>query len=715
MKGYHREGLVIVTFGLLAGLGTFPLAFHATDAIPAGGDSWQNYWNLWWVKKALLDQHVNPYFTPDIYFPYGASLYFHTLNLAPAVIALPAAVTLGIPAAFNFLVFLSFVLSGYGAYRFALYVLEQVNHEGDVDADAIRLAAFIAAVAFVFSSYRYVHLFSHLDLLSTQWLPLYALFLLKVKDEAGWRNIAIASIFLAAAMLTAAYYMFFLLVFTALVVADLVLRRRRNALPQLLRISGVLAAFVIITSPVLIPMLVHGRTEGRTQNPAYDIDRFSTDALAFVVPSPLHSIWGPVVTPIYRLLMRPGSNIEIVAFLGFVPLALSLLGIKRYATMRKLWLPLAIVFAALALGPVLHIAGRVILPEISFLTPYSLLTLLPYGDMPRVPARYVVMTILCLAVMAGAGVCTLLKRRRPVVQRTVTAGLIILIVGENAVLPVAVMRPQEPAVFVQIRNDPRRVGVIEVPIPDDPGTYPERMMYQTIHNKPIYGGYLARGLPPLAFSAVPGFGQFKALSDTVDDVVIYNPVELPAISRAVLNFYSAGYVVIEKQLMDAPAAEKGRQIADGLFGPSARVYEDDRMLAYLVSPAETAAPIAVWLDTGWSYVERLPDRGPDGRPLRWHWMGERSRLGMISSEPTYARLKFTAQSFGRVRRMQFVDSGFVIATIPITPDRTDYETPVFQVPAGRKLIEINSLDGADSPGQDARRLSIAVYRLEVVR
>ena len=345
----------------------------------------------------------------------------------------------------------------------------------------------------------------------------------------------------------------------------------------------------------------------------------------------------------------------------------------------------------------------------------SLLTLLPYGDIPRVPARYVVMTILCLAVMAGAGVCTLLKRRRPVVQRTVTAGLIILIVGENAVLPVAVWRPQEPAVFVQIRNDPRRVGVIEVPIPDDPGTYPERMMYQTIHNKPIYGGYLARGLPPLAFSAVPGFGQFKALSDTVDDVVIYNPVELPAISRAVLNFYSAGYVVIEKQLMDAPAAEKGRQIADGLFGPSARVYEDDRMLAYLVSPAETAAPIAVWLDTGWSYLERLPDRGPDGRPLRWHWMGERSRLGMISSEPTYARLKFTAQSFGRVRRMQFVDSGFVIATIPITPDRTDYETPVFQVPAGRKLIEINSLDGADSPGQDARRLSIAVYRLEVVR
>jgi len=52
----------------------YPLVLHSHTAIPQGGDAWQHYWNLWWVKTALLERHANPYFMPDIYFPYGATL-----------------------------------------------------------------------------------------------------------------------------------------------------------------------------------------------------------------------------------------------------------------------------------------------------------------------------------------------------------------------------------------------------------------------------------------------------------------------------------------------------------------------------------------------------------------------------------------------------------------------------------------------------------------
>src|SRR5437016_5578974 len=100
MKTAYRETLVLTVYAILAAFGTYPLILRAQSAIPSGGDSWQNYWNLWWVKKALLELHVNPYFTTDLYFPYGAKLYFHTLNLIPAIIALPVSTTLGIPAAF---------------------------------------------------------------------------------------------------------------------------------------------------------------------------------------------------------------------------------------------------------------------------------------------------------------------------------------------------------------------------------------------------------------------------------------------------------------------------------------------------------------------------------------------------------------------------------------------------------------------------------------
>src|ERR671923_1416 len=94
-----------------------------------------------------------------------------------------------------------------------------------------------------------------------------------------------------------------------------------------------------------------------------------------VVPSPLHPLWSYVVTPVYRLMMRPGSNLEIVAFAGFVALALGLIGVKKCAAIRKFWLPLTIVFGVLALGPVVHVAGQVVMPQISLMMPYRLLAL----------------------------------------------------------------------------------------------------------------------------------------------------------------------------------------------------------------------------------------------------------------------------------------------------------------------------------------------------
>lgn len=702
-------------YAAIAAIATYPLILQLESAIPRGGDSWQNYWNLWWVKTALLERYVSPYFMPDVHFPYGASLYFHTLNLLPAIIALPVVVVAGIPAAFNFLVFLSFVLSGYGTYRLTLYVLARAVHEPEANRSVIRLASVVGGVAFACSSYRFVHLRGHLDLLSTQWLPLYVLFLLKTRDEGGWRNTVAAGIFLAAAMFTTPYYLLFLLLFTGLASLDLVVRKGRQSARTLLQIAGVVSVFAAVAAPVLVPMLYRGLTEGRTQSPAFDIGRFSTDLVAFVVPAPLHPLWGTAVEPVYRIIGR-GGGLEIVCFLGFVPLTLGLAGAIQYGTIRRFWAPMALVFAALALGPVAHFAGKALLPQLSFLMPYRLLTLLPYGDIPRVPARFAVMAMLCLSVLASAGAFAVLRRSSRAIHILLVALIAGLAIGENAAAPLPVMEPRGLAFFPQMRADRRRTGVIEVPIPDDPSSYPHRMMYQTIHTKPIYGGYLARGLPPLPFGAVPGFGQLKALSDTVDDVVIYESAELQRISIAVLNLYSAGYVVLEKHLLDPPALERARAIAEGLFGSSARVYEDTATVAYAVPSVEpSSVQTAVWLDSGWSYLERLPDPGLDGRPLRWRWMGGQARLGIISSASERIRLRFTAQAFARARRVRLSVDGLEVTSIPIATERAEYETPVFDVGPNAKFLELTSLDGADVPGEDARRLSIALLRLELVR
>jgi len=701
----------------LAAIATYPLVLHLRTAIPGADDAFQFYWNLWWVKRALVVLHVNPYAIGDLYFPYGAHLYFHTLNLLQDVIALPIALLLGLPAAYNFVVFLSFMLSGYAVYRLSLYVLEQEVDPGGlvVHAGAARHAAFVAGAAFAFSSYRCVHLLGHLDLLSTQWLPLFVLFALKTRRERGWRNPACCGLFLAATALTSAYYGAFLLVFAGLLIVFAAAGRGREWRSATGRIVGALLISGVLLSPLLVTMLSLGRTEGRTSNPAYDIDRFSADVLAFVVPSPLHPLWGRVVEPAYRVIARGGSGLEAVMFLGYVPLLLALAGVKAFrARTWRFWVAGCVLFSVLALGPIVHVAGRAVAPGFSRATPYRLFARLPYGDIPRVPGRFVVMTTLCLSPLVAGGAWVLLRRLTGAPALGIAALMTASIVFENAVVPLPLSEVRVPPFFDRLGGDTSRTGVIEVPIPDDPAEFPQRMLWQTVHGQPLFGGYLSRSVPPLPFDAVPGFAQFKTRSGAIDDVVSYDARQLPAISLAVLGAYSAGHLVIEKRLIPPADGQRAREIADALFGPSARRYDDAFTLAYAIPRARDLVLPALWLDTGWSYLERSADGDGAGRTVRWRWMGERARLGIVASQPARVRLHLAAQAFGHVRRIRIGIGGSEIATLPVTDARSEFTTPWFQIDAGSRFLELRSLDGAASPGADPRRLSVAVFDLELL-
>jgi hypothetical protein len=717
-KTIGREAGCLAAYAAAAACATYPLVLRFTTAIPGYGDAYQFLWNLWWVKRALVDRHESPLVIGDVHFPYGSHLYFHTLNLLQDVMALPITILAGLPAAYNFLVVLSFTLSGYAMYRLSRYVLD---HDVDRDCSAAqdgraRLAAFVAGMAFTLSSYRFVHLLGHLDLLSTQWLPFTALFLLKARRETSWRNSLYLGAFLAATTLTSSYYASYMLVFVGLVVTHVVARRDDGWRGALGRIAAAVGVFALLVSPVLMPMLALGRTQGRTPNPGYDVDRFSADGLAFVMPSSLHPLWGRSVAPVYDIIARNGAGLEAIVFLGGVALLLAICGLKRmHRRVWTFWLVGCLVFGALALGPVLHLGGSALAPSLSALMPYRLFARLPYGDIPRVPARFVVMAMLCLSVLAALGAWSLLRSLTMPRAAAATVALTATIGFENAVVPLRLTDVQVPPYFDRLARETGREGVIEVPIPDDPAEFPRRMLWQAVHGQPVYGGYLSRGLPPLAFDAIPGFAQFKTLSADIDDIVRYDARELPAISRGIFAAYRAGRIVIEKPLMTAEAAARARALADSLVGSSAREYEDESTLAYVIRPAGERFVPAPWLDTGWSYIERLEAGDAAGRALRWRWMGERARIGIITSDSARVHLSFTAQALGRPRRLRLAIGESEIATLTVTPERTVYETPEFTAAAGSTFVEWTSLDGADSPGTDPRRLSVALFTLQVVR
>ena len=212
-NGGHSLG-VLLLYLLLTVLMTWPLAQNMTTAIPGDSfDGWQNYWNLWWLKTALVDQLHNPYITNALFYPTGVNLYFHTLNPFNGLFTLPIQLIGGLLPAYNTVVFFSWAIGGYGVYLLTAWLIrdqkadsrgqktegqktegqktEGQKTEGQKTEDRRQqtrttspLAPFLAGVIFTFSPFHMAHLLGHMQVMSLEWIPFYVLYLLRAIEES---------------------------------------------------------------------------------------------------------------------------------------------------------------------------------------------------------------------------------------------------------------------------------------------------------------------------------------------------------------------------------------------------------------------------------------------------------------------------------------------------------------------------------------------------
>ncbi|MBC8448097.1 MAG: hypothetical protein H8D78_10120 [Chloroflexi bacterium] len=457
----------LAAYLLLTLLLTYPLVVRFATAIPGDGfDGWQNYWNLWWMKVALLQEHRSPFTTDLLYHPTGVSLYFHTLNPFNGLLTLPVQLAWGLLPAYNAVVLFSFALGGYGAYLLARYVLGYHTHKPLAScilppASCLLPPAFIAGLIYTFAPFHFAHLLGHMQVISLQWIPFYVLYLLRaltprlptspppsspVPDPRSLipdppslvsRDTLLTAFFLILVGLCDWYYVFYCLLFTALLLIVLACRRRltRRAVLSVLTIGLI---FGLALSPLLLPMLREARQfRFMVPDPAQTRD-LSADLLAFVTPQEFHPLWGDQAQAWASAFTSTTS--ERTLFAGFLPLLLALIALLpprstlhaprptprpepvegRHATRFTfyvsrftfhvsrftLWPLSLLLFFILSLGPVLHIGGRTaLLPgggEIPL--PYALLhRLVPFLNISRSVSRFDVMVMLSLGVLAAFG------------------------------------------------------------------------------------------------------------------------------------------------------------------------------------------------------------------------------------------------------------------------------------------------------------------------
>ena len=441
VKRYLPHVIALGLYLLLTLALTWPLAARITTHMPGSAewafDESTFAWNMWWFKFSLLDLQQSPLHTNYIFFPLGIDLVLYTFNFFNAMLGLPLLLVAGLPLASNLVILAAFVLSGYGGYLLACYLLAPHHAGGQGIARphllAVRIAAFIAGAAYAFAASRMIYAaLGHYDMVTAQWFPLYALFFLKTVRDPGYKNAVLAGLCAAFALLAEMIFgVFLLLLSLALLLVPhpshplSALWKGSQGMRLVSRLLAIALTAAIVWSPVMLPVLdafargdyaLTGWGEGL---------KLSADLVGWFTPTALHPLFGVGDWPAYLRSVVEGRapTLDVnTVFLGFGILALALLGTVAAWKQARAWMWGAILFALFTLGPLLQINGRYLFPldnllreqglaqDVTFPLPYALLHYIPIIQANRAPNRFSVVLSLALAVLVGYGAAWLLRK-----------------------------------------------------------------------------------------------------------------------------------------------------------------------------------------------------------------------------------------------------------------------------------------------------------------
>ena len=685
-KRWSTQALIVGAYVLLALALTWPLVMHFGSHVPGNGvDDPPLTWNLWWVQYALLRLGQNPFACDYLFYPLGINLAFYTLTVLNGLLSIPWQGLLGLVPASNLLLLSSFVLSGYGAFLLADHLLRR---EGERAGGERLAAAFAAGLLYAFASSKMAYAaLGQWNIASSQWVPFYVLYLLRMGEEPGRRRYpllaALFLLFQAYAELTYASFLVLFTVLWAIWQGVQCLRSGRPLRRLVLDLALVGAIFLLGLAPVLAMMLPDMWLEGDifVQGSGF-ADVFSADLLGFFVPTMYHPFLGSLVGR-FDFDHSVGQHI----YLGYSVLALAAVGLlfwKRGATAPEergpsarvgFWALSAFVFWLLTLGPSLRVNGQ----DTGLPLPFALLAQLPFFKGNRYPSRYSVMLVLSLAMLVAFGLAALGQRRRA--GRRGAGWLALLLVGlmlfEHLSLPLPLSDMRVPPVYRFLKAElPAEGTLLDLPLAWRNGfrvtgtQHPIIMFsqyYQSLHQRPILGGNTSRN-PPLKFqyfTEAPVINTLIALETghQVGPDIVAGDRELAA---DVLRFFDIGAIVVHP-------AQTGPEMVPYLQAtmPVERVYEDAETVAYRVDlppwPAE-------WQVEPGEPLSRLSYAEGWGRPSEGRiWAQRRRARLLVPLNGERQRFSFRAYAPGEGQRLAVEMSGRTIGELDLSPGWADYE------------------------------------------
>ncbi|MGH2461840.1 MAG: hypothetical protein ACRDIY_23540 [Chloroflexota bacterium] len=427
---------------------TYPLALAPANHIENWGDPLLNVWIPAWDLHQLARDPLHLFDAP-IFYPAHDTLALSELLLAQAVEMLPiVALTGNFILAYNLVVLVSFVLCGFGAYLLAREAMPPT-------------ASLVAGAAYAYSFYR-VGEFSHIQILSAQWIPFAMLALLHLWRRPNWRITGLFAACVILQLLSSFYLGLFLLVTLVFELAFLVVADRRPpSVAVLARLVGAAALTAVVVLPFSLPYFQVEREFGLARSLGDAIGGSATFRSYLAVP-PTSWLYGQAHLPLLQHFPTDET-----LFPGVILLALAIVGLV--AGWQRRWsaffLALAIFGLVFSFGPRFHLTPG---DESGFPLPYGIL----FADVPgfhsiRVVGRMGVIATLGVAGLAGLGAAVLIARA-PTRWQTAVGLLLAILVGlETLSIPVRmtpVETPSEvPPVYRWLAARPDDAPALELP------------------------------------------------------------------------------------------------------------------------------------------------------------------------------------------------------------------------------------------------------------
>lgn len=229
------------------------------------------------------------------------------------------------------------------------------------------------------------------------------------------------------------------------------------------------------------------------------------DIASLVLGNPMHPLYGGLIQSAYAAFGI--DRMESVTWLGLVPLLLVAYAAVRLRSQAEVqrWLWVLALFGVWALGPYVMVFGT----NTGFMLPQALMRFVPILSNARIPGRAFVMVSLAVAMLAALALASV-PRRRAALAAIAAAALIFIDLWPGHPPLTSLDRP---AIYDTLRAQPPG-AVLELPLGirdgfGEQGHLDHRVLfYQTLHQHPIAGGFIARLSPRLrqAYDADPLFG-----------------------------------------------------------------------------------------------------------------------------------------------------------------------------------------------------------------